>query len=62
MASPASDNRANEELERLLARELAIPRSGVRIVHGMTRRDKVLEIDLPTDRVMEWLNAHRFRA
>jgi hypothetical protein len=39
------DGAANEALERLLARELGVPRTGVRIASGATARTKVIEID-----------------
>lgn len=43
-ASPV-DGAANAALERLVARELGVPRTGVRIASGATARTKVLEVD-----------------
>jgi uncharacterized protein YggU (UPF0235/DUF167 family) len=38
------DGGANEALCRLLARELGVPRTGVRVVSGATARVKVVEV------------------
>jgi uncharacterized protein len=44
LAAPPLDNRANEELCRLLAERLNIPRSAVRIVRGRQGRLKQVEV------------------
>jgi hypothetical protein len=44
IAAPAAENRANEALLDYLRRELALPRSRLRIVHGAASRDKVVEL------------------
>jgi uncharacterized protein (TIGR00251 family) len=43
--APPVDNAANAALVALLAQTLAVPRGAVRIVHGSTSRDKLVEID-----------------
>ena len=43
-ASPV-DGKANEACVRFLARHLGVPASAVRIVHGLTGRLKVIEVD-----------------
>jgi uncharacterized protein YggU (UPF0235/DUF167 family) len=44
VAAPPVDSAANEALSRLLARELGITSSGVRIVAGATARRKVVAV------------------
>jgi uncharacterized protein YggU (UPF0235/DUF167 family) len=44
VAAAPVDGAANEALERLLAHELGVPRTGVRIASGATARTKVVEI------------------
>jgi len=45
VAAAPVDGAANDALERLLARELGVPRSGVRIASGATARTKIVEVD-----------------
>jgi hypothetical protein len=45
VAAPPVDGAANEALRRLLARELGVPPSAVRVVAGTSARHKVIEID-----------------
>jgi uncharacterized protein len=45
VAAPPEDGRANEAVERLLARTLGVHARDVRIVRGFGARDKVIEID-----------------
>ncbi len=44
VAAPAVDGAANESLTRLIARELGVPRTSVRIVAGTTGRQKLLAV------------------
>jgi uncharacterized protein (TIGR00251 family) len=44
LAAPPVDGAANDELLRFLAERLAVPRSGVHLVSGSTRRTKVVMI------------------
>lgn len=44
IAAPASDGRANRELEAYLARLMDVPRSQVRILTGASGRDKLIEL------------------
>lgn len=55
VAAPATENRANDELIKLLADELGIGRSRLRIVRGATGRQKVVEVDLPAEQIDAWL-------
>ena len=45
VTAPPVDGAANEALVRLLATELALPRSAVRIVAGAGARSKVVALD-----------------
>lgn len=45
IAAPPVDGAANEELVRLLAEQLAVPRKAIRIVSGQTGRRKVVEVE-----------------
>jgi uncharacterized protein (TIGR00251 family) len=47
IAAPPSDNRANEELIRFLAREFGVTRLEVELVSGHARRDKRVVIHDP---------------
>lgn len=42
VAAPPEDNRANKELEGLLAEWAGVPRDAVRVVKGRASRDKVV--------------------
>ncbi len=43
--APPERGKANGEVVALLARALGVPRSTVRVVHGHTTGDKVVEVD-----------------
>ncbi|HEX7091695.1 MAG TPA: DUF167 domain-containing protein [Longimicrobiales bacterium] len=45
LAAPPVEGAANDELVRLLARVLGVPRSAVRVVAGQRGRTKVVEVD-----------------
>ena len=45
VAAPALDGRANEELIRLIAGLLELPRRDVRLLQGEKSRDKLIEVD-----------------
>ena len=45
LAAPPVDGAANEELVRVLAAALGLPRRAVRIVGGLTARRKTVEIE-----------------
>ncbi len=49
VAAAPAEGAANEALCRLLAHELGVPRSGIRIVSGATSRSKVVEVDGATE-------------
>ncbi len=54
LTSPPVDDAANEELIALLAAELGLPRSAVRIITGARARSKVVEVvGTSIDRVMQ---------
>ena len=42
--APARAGAANEELIRFLAKELAVPKSGIKIIAGKTSRHKLIKI------------------
>lgn len=54
VTAPPVEGAANEALVRLLARDLAVKRTGVRIVSGATSRTKVVEIIEP-NALGKWL-------
>ena len=45
VAAPPEDGRANQAVERLLARTLGVHTRDVRVVRGHAARDKLIEID-----------------
>ena len=45
LAAPPVDGAANEALVRFLAEALDLPRRAVRIVSGLSARQKVVEVD-----------------
>lgn len=45
MTAPAVEGAANHALVRLLAEELGVPRSDVRLVAGSTAREKLIVVD-----------------
>jgi uncharacterized protein (TIGR00251 family) len=45
IAAPPERGRANDALVELLASALAVPRSRVRVVAGLTAKTKVVEVD-----------------
>ena len=44
-AAQAVEGRANAELVRFISKKLGVGRSGVRILHGESSRDKLVEAD-----------------
>ena len=44
VTEPAREGRANAAVVRAVARFLDVPPSAVRVIHGMTRRTKVIDI------------------
>jgi uncharacterized protein YggU (UPF0235/DUF167 family) len=58
VAAPPEDGRANQAVERLMARALGVHARDVRIVRGFSTRDKLIEIDgLDVARVDQALEA-----
>ena len=45
VGAPPERGRANDEVVALLATELGLPRSEIRVVAGQTARDKVVEVE-----------------
>jgi uncharacterized protein (TIGR00251 family) len=45
LAAPPVDGAANEALRRFLAERLCVPRAAVRVVAGLSSRDKMVEVD-----------------
>jgi uncharacterized protein (TIGR00251 family) len=46
VAAPAVDGKANEAVRRALAKAFGVRPSAVEIVHGLTGRDKLVEVDV----------------
>jgi uncharacterized protein (TIGR00251 family) len=46
LAAPAEKGKANEELIKLLAKELAVSRASIKIVAGKSNREKLVKISL----------------
>lgn len=44
VTAPPVDGKANKALIKLLSKEFDLPKSTIRIVHGETSRDKVIEL------------------
>jgi uncharacterized protein (TIGR00251 family) len=57
IAAPATDNRANEALVDFLHRSLQLPRSAVRITHGTSSRQKVVEVGVTPEQAAARLRA-----
>ena len=49
------EGRANQCLIDWLAAQLGCPKRAVQIAHGLSARRKVVDIDLPAERVGAWL-------
>ncbi|MDR3078781.1 MAG: DUF167 domain-containing protein [Rickettsiales bacterium] len=47
VTAPPLEGRANEALRELLAAEYGVPKSRIRIIRGLTGRNKTVEIDRP---------------
>jgi uncharacterized protein YggU (UPF0235/DUF167 family) len=45
VAAPPERGRANEAVLELLSASLGVPRADMRLVAGVTSRDKVIEVD-----------------
>lgn len=62
VAAPPVDGEANERLCGFLAKAVfGLPRGGVRVRAGASGRRKLLEVDLPKERVEEALSAWEAR-
>ena len=59
IASPPSDNEANEALIQFLSEILGVPRSRLDIVAGLTGRDKLISVvDMDADTAHKRILAH----
>ena len=47
--SPATENKANLELIKLLSKHFGVPQSQVKIIRGLKGREKVVEIGIEND-------------
>lgn len=56
LAAPPVDGAANEELVRLLAKELDVSRSSIEIVSGLTSRRKTVRVSGATTEALEKLS------
>ena len=60
VTAPPEKGKANQEVEKLLADTLQVPRSSVRIVAGHAARDKIAEVaSLPPETVRKRLRSLR---
>jgi uncharacterized protein (TIGR00251 family) len=50
VSAPPEKGKANERLVELLAEHFRVAKSKIRIVSGHTKRQKVVEINLPQDK------------
>ena len=57
VGAPAIEGRANAALVKFVARSLGVPQRAVRVVHGLSGRDKVLEVDLASAEIEDRLAA-----
>ena len=55
VGAPAIEGRANAALVKFVARSLGVPQRAVRVVHGLSGRDKVLEVDLAAGEIEDRL-------
>ena len=53
LAAPPVDGKANQACVRFFAALAGVPQSRVRIVLGLTNRTKVIEIDGPSQQMLE---------
>ncbi len=58
LGAPPVDGKANEELLRWIAAQLAQPRRAVSLVRGASSRRKQVLVDVPLAVVCSWLSQH----
>lgn len=56
--APAVEGKANEAVRELLAEELSLSKSDVRIVNGRTSRLKQIELPLDAEEIRRRLSVH----
>jgi uncharacterized protein YggU (UPF0235/DUF167 family) len=54
VAAQPEKGEANAELVRYLAKALGLPRASVRVAHGKSSRDKLVEVDVDAARLAAW--------
>jgi len=57
IAAPATEGRANAALVKFVAATLGVPQRAVRVVRGLSGRDKVLEVDVAAGEIEDRLGA-----
>lgn len=55
LAAPPVDGKANDTLTAWVAEQLHLPKRAVRLLRGMSSRQKQLEIDLTATVVRQWV-------
>lgn len=55
LAAPPVDGKANDSLTAWVAEQLHLPKRAVRLLRGMSSRQKQLEIDLAATAVQRWV-------
>jgi uncharacterized protein (TIGR00251 family) len=45
VASSPTDGKANDAIIRLLSKHLKVPQSAIKIIRGLTSRNKIIEVD-----------------
>jgi uncharacterized protein len=58
VSAPPNDGQANRAVEELVAKELGVAKSWVRVIRGETSREKVLEVEgVSAADLASWLEA-----
>ena len=55
LAAPPVDGKANDNLTAWVAEQLHLPKRAVRLLRGMSSRQKQLEIDMAANSVQQWV-------
>ena len=56
VTAPAEGGKANEAVIKLLAKELSIPKSAIKIQRGATSRHKLISLEISPEVLTAWLD------